>query len=159
VAFVPEPEDEYNSAVIMDPDLSAALRRFRNAYAYPAAHISTRAMLAPPPEGLDLGHGIFGVLQPAIDGTVTDLALDAYHGSLLRSIASADTFLGCASVVFWGFRTYGARFALARVRRFAGLAPPQVGATPAMTKLALDRAFAAVASRDWGDAIGRLARH
>jgi hypothetical protein len=86
---------------------------FRSAYAYPAAHLV-----------LDDHAGDFGlpggqwakVVTPA-QGDVTDAALDAYHERLLRSANPTERLLGTASIVFWGFYTFGPAFAAIRVHR------------------------------------------
>lgn len=140
----------------MDPVLAKALRLFRNSYEYPGAHVSVSPALPPPPYGLCLGPGNFGLLHPVAKSPVTDLSLDNYHLGMLRSMAPADTYLGCASVIYWGFITYGAGFSLVRLHRFIGLAPHHLGANPLMTSIAANDANADSRAGNWGGAIGRF---
>jgi hypothetical protein len=139
----------------MDIGLSTALRLLRNAYDYPGAHISPRATFRNP-GGIALTPKIFGFLQPAANGPTTDTGLDAFHNSVLTSSVASDTFLGCASVIYWGFITFSPNLARHRVDRFAGLLPGHVGATKFSTFGAMKAARSSIAAGRWGDALGWL---
>lgn len=86
----------------MDVVLADALRRWRNAYRYPRAHITETPSLLSKPIGVDLGHGIFGQLHDAAAGAVTDVDLDAYHNGLLLSGKTDKIYFGCASIIYLG---------------------------------------------------------
>ncbi len=83
-------------------------------------------------------------------GHVTDRALDAFHGDLLRSSSPADVRDACASAIYWGFITRNEPFARLSATRF-------FNGSPAIAVVAAVRSSASecLASR-WGVALGSL---
>lgn len=132
----------------MDPKLAQLFELGRNAYAFPHARILAGSLG---------GLGSPAYFSPGVLGTfnylpnqITDLALDWYHHSLLRSTVP-NIHLGCASVVYWGFITYGDTFAQKRARRYIAGNPD-----PKRVAAILRQATLCCAAQQWGAALAAL---
>lgn len=99
------------------------LQSFRSAYNYPKAYMRVAKKGEAGDVQLFEGGPMAVFCRPA-DGKVTDLCLDRYHQGLLCSEKPKQTdqqtevVLGLASVIYWGFYTFGHNYAVNRVNWF-----------------------------------------
>jgi hypothetical protein len=88
--------------------------RLRGLYSYPAAYIERAPKST---ADIHLAGPVYGrFVVPAV-GNIANLWLDDYHHELLRSKSQSESLLGLASVVYWGYFTFGDKFARKRVNR------------------------------------------
>lgn len=85
-------------------------------------------------------------------GQITDLDLDRYHTKLLHSNDPVENLLGTISTVFWGFYTFGPRFAMIRATRHRDGYRGKQASTPEHVAECLR----ACTSEDLGAALGQL---
>ena len=64
---------------------------------------------------LDFGGNLYGRFVPT--NIPTDIHLDAYHHMLLQHESGHENLAGLASVLYWGFATFGDNYARHRVAR------------------------------------------
>jgi hypothetical protein len=132
----------------MNPLLVAWLERCRNLYDFPWARICTVPLVAGEmPVTLAPGLDRYFHTRP---GHITDRALDAFHGDLLRSSSPADVRDGCASAIYWGFITRNEPFARLSATRFY-----HRNSAVAVVAGVCNSASECLASR-WGVALGSL---
>ncbi|QXH34268.1 hypothetical protein [Pseudomonas muyukensis] len=86
----------------------------RSQYQYPKAYLEKASAQQ---HDIALSGTLFGrfVVCPASN---TDLSLDDYHHQLLNANDPADRLLGLASVIYWGYFTFGDAYARNRVDWF-----------------------------------------
>ncbi len=132
----------------MNPLLVAWLERCRDLYDFPWARMCTVPLIAGEmPVTLVPGLDRYFHARP---GYVTDRALDAFHGDLLRSSSPPDVRDGCASAIYWGFITRNEPFARLSATRFYDR-----NSALAVVAVICSSASECLASR-WGVALGSL---
>lgn len=95
-------------------DLANELRSCRADYNYPKAFIErTDAQSC----DIQISENIFASYRTPRQNQVTNNRLDSYHHNLLMSNDPQEQLLGLASVVYWGFYTFGETYARVRVTR------------------------------------------
>lgn len=101
----------------------AQLQDFRASYSYPKAYMRVAEKGEAGDVQLFEGGPMAVFCQPT-KGEVTNLCLDRYHQGLLRSgkpeqpDQQTEVVLGLASVIYWGFYTFGHNYAVNRVNWF-----------------------------------------
>jgi len=92
--------------------LVSFVRSNLNSYNYPAFRIS----LSHEPRELNFGGGWFGRFSPSDKPTA--LEIDRHHHALLHDENPHKNLAGLASVIYWGFATFGDNYARNRVGWF-----------------------------------------
>jgi len=93
-------------------DLANQLMKHRNSYSYP----NVRLILSGTPTDFKISEDLWAVPDETIANQPTDLKLDKYHHDLLFSSDPVKNLLGTASVIFWGFYTFKANYALNKLK-------------------------------------------
>lgn len=138
----------------IDNTVAANFVRLRALYNYPAACIEQVSKAA---ADIRIAKGVYGrfVVPPA--GAITGLRLDDYHFKLLRSKSGTIQLLGLASVVYWGFFTFGDRFARRRVLRLLNGYRKKPGVSVKLASTRLRAATRSTAVGATGAALGQCA--
>ena len=102
------------STTSISNEVVSRLVELRGSYDYPKAYIQCATQNN---YDIQLGRNIFGIYVQPENDAVTDLDLDNYHYSLLRSNIREEQLLGLASVLYWGYYTFGHNYACVRVDR------------------------------------------
>lgn len=125
------------------------LIEYRNKYNYPKAYL----VRSDKPTDLSISHGVWAspIFNP--QDSSSDLYVDEYHRKLLWSDDPTDNLLGTASVIFWGFYTFGHKYSMNRVRRHLYGYATKAATTPAMIHNVLQNIKT---STDHGNSIGYL---
>jgi hypothetical protein len=131
----------------MEHRLVELLEKGRRAYAFPHARVvttrPTRGQLTIPVSR--------NVKWACVTRNhATDLALDEYHGRLLRSKTPLQNVLGCASTVFWGYVTRNESFGRYKAWRLVA------GNEKQMIHTQLKQVVAKCAAGGWGGALEEL---
>jgi hypothetical protein len=92
-------------------------------------------------------------LSSRANGIPTDLALDRYHGQLLRSTSHDDQLLGLASIVYWGYFTFSDSYARNKVTWLLQGRGRQSGVTLGPTNAAIANCLQFVVTRQYGQAL------
>lgn len=131
----------------MDPMLARAFQFYRNQYDYPWAVLKIAAS-----GPISVGAGVFIQFYDQAPKR-TDLSLDNHQSALLAPHL-AHCLIGCASAIYWGFRTFGQsdKYARQRVQKFFHHATNTMSAAV----LALGQAQAHCSSHRWGDAVSSV---
>ena len=89
------------------------LIEYRNKYNYPKAFLIKSDI----PTDLPISKGVWArpIFNP--QDSLSDLHVDEYHRKLLSSENRTDNLLGTASVIYWGFYTFGPKYSMSRVKR------------------------------------------
>ena len=122
-----------------------------NEFDFPAFRIEVR------PDGdsaLDFGDGLFGTFLPTRE--TTNSALDVHHQELLYHASAAMNLAGLASVIYWGYATFGDNFARNKVHWFlhGNKKSPPVNRDEA--KQRVNDAQASIRQRRYGAALGHI---
>jgi hypothetical protein len=93
-------------------EFAIALKKFRASYNYPKAFIERADARS---YDIELAKDFYASYRVPQQNQATDKWLDSYHHSLLKSNDAQDQLLGLASVVYWGFYTFGDNYSRVRV--------------------------------------------
>ncbi len=101
---------------------------------------------------LDFGGDLYGQFVPA--DAPTDRELDAYHHTLLHHTSEHENLAGLASVIYWGYATFGnnGTYGRNKVTWFMQAR----GNGPASAARCLQEARNAVAQAQYGEALGAV---
>jgi hypothetical protein len=103
---------------------------------------------------LDFGGNLYGRFVPT--NTPTDLHLDAYHHMLLQHESGHENLAGLASVLYWGFATFGDNYARNRVARLMQGHGNRPAVVPETAAHHLREARISVAREQYGEALGHV---
>jgi len=122
----------------------------RSRYSYPRFRIEVHHTRGE----LEFGDHLRGTFLP--DSGHTDQRLDIYHFALLRSGSPSENLAGLASVVYWGFATYGDNYARTRARRLLKGYGARQAVTPDIASDCIAAARTDIEAGRLGHALGRL---
>lgn len=125
----------------------------RSSYDYPKARILPATDRE---HDIRLGPDLYGKFSLPRTDEVTDTALDAYHYRLLRSGQQEDRLLGLASVVYWGYYSFGHAYAENRVKWLVNGYRTQLATTPRMAYACTTAAQNHLHRKDLGKALASL---